>query len=111
MDLNGISDTDKGEHLLLNFQNHCLLCLQHEDPVVLRQNVNENPRGLLDFQLIISYLTGTVNSFAGRKDNEGESAQREYYPVAKNLPPLCKLCNDILAELHLFHVELMELQR
>lgn len=106
-----MSESDEGTHLVLNFQNHCLLCLQHEDPAVLRQNVDENPKCLLDFQPIMSYLTGTVNPLEQGQDNGGENTQGQYYPVTKNLPPLCKLCYDILAELYLFHCELMELQR
>lgn len=96
--------SQEGNTLLLNFHGHCLLCLQHEDPVILHQIANENPKGLRDFQSVLCYLTGDPIEL-------GKTTQQKFYPVTKNLPPLCKTCYDILAELYLFHCELMELQR
>lgn len=92
----------------LNLHSHCLLCLQHVDPQVLEEiALVTNLKGFANFQPILQYLTGTVNP---RRYGVGARKFR-YYPVAGNIPPLCIVCYEILAELNGFHEELRELQR
>lgn len=89
----------------LDFQNHCFLCLKPVEDLELEMISGQNPKQLDDFQPILQYLTGQLYS-SSKVDTE-----TVFFPVCKQVPPLCKICYDILETLSKFHGELLELQK
>lgn len=88
----------------INLKNHCLLCLREQEPTLIAKLLSANPKGIDTFQPIMCYLTGT-------RHEDANSNRPNAPPKTKNIPPLCALCYDRIAEIYRLHQQLLEIQQ
>lgn len=99
----GIPTASSKKMYSINLKNHCLLCLREQEPTVITKLLSANPKGIGTFQPLMCYLTGTRH--------EDENPNRPNAPPkTKNIPPLCVLCYDRIAEIYRLHQQLLEVQ-
>ena len=90
----------------VNFKNHCVLCLQPENPLKMLDILQTNPLKLESFQPVVHYLTGTDPTH----DLSAQICQEKDLPVMRNLPTLCVRCYNLSAEIYGLHKSLLEFE-